>query len=64
MKVKLYSSKKDSIFIQTLTWFHDPILAPLAVGLKVFIFGSYDQQWGIFAAAALIGALVYQPEIF
>lgn len=29
----------------------------LSVGLKLFIFGSYNQRWGIFAAAALIGAL-------
>lgn len=29
----------------------------LAVGLKLFIFNNYDQRWGIFAAAALIGAL-------
>lgn len=29
----------------------------LAVGLKLFIFGNYDLRWGIFAAAALIGAL-------
>jgi ABC-type maltose transport system permease subunit len=29
----------------------------LAVGMALFIRGQYTQQWGVFAAAALIGAL-------
>ncbi|MBS3812821.1 maltose ABC transporter permease MalG [Candidatus Bipolaricaulota bacterium] len=56
------------IFILTvITTYSDFILASillqdteqytLAVGLQLFIFGSYNQRWGIFAAAALIGAL-------
>ncbi len=56
------------IFILTLIFvYSDFILASillqgkeqytLAVGLKLFIFNNYDQRWGIFAAAALIGAI-------
>lgn len=29
----------------------------LAVGMTLFIRGQYTQEWGVFAAAALVGAL-------
>mgnify|MGYP006285495347 FL=1 len=46
-----------SDFILASILLQDTSQYTLAVGLKLFIFGSYNQRWGIFAAAALIGAL-------
>ncbi|MBS3787256.1 maltose ABC transporter permease MalG [Candidatus Bipolaricaulota bacterium] len=46
-----------SDFILASILLQDSSQYTLAVGLKLFIFGSYNQRWGIFAAAALIGAL-------
>jgi ABC-type maltose transport system permease subunit len=30
---------------------------PLSVGLWIFTSGQFNQQWGVFAAGALMGAL-------
>lgn len=46
-----------SDFILASILLQDTSQYTLSVGLKLFIFGSYNQRWGIFAAAALIGAL-------
>jgi ABC-type maltose transport system permease subunit len=42
----------------------------LAVGMTLFIRGQYTQEWGVFAAAALVGAapivlifLVFQKQL-
>jgi len=35
----------------------DPSHFTYAVGLQTFVFGPYETEWGIFSAAALLGAL-------
>ncbi|MFW6190548.1 MAG: sugar ABC transporter permease, partial [Candidatus Bipolaricaulota bacterium] len=46
-----------SDFILASILLQDSSKYTLAVGLKLFIFNNYDARWGIFAAAAIIGAI-------
>lgn len=44
-------------FLIALVLIKDPALYTLAVGLSLFIGGQFTQQWGVFAAGALMGAI-------
>lgn len=44
-------------FLIALVLIKDPALYTLAVGLSLFIGGQFTQEWGVFAAGALMGAI-------
>lgn len=44
-------------FLIALVLIKDPTLYTLAVGLSLFIGGQFTQEWGVFAAGALMGAI-------